>query len=54
MVLDALTDLEDPTREAIRAYAAEHGIEASYVDRALAKLERAGEVTRIDGVYRRL
>jgi hypothetical protein len=54
VVLDALTDLEDPTREAISAYAAEYGIEASYVDRALAKFERAGEVTRTDGVYRRL
>ena len=54
VVLDALTVLEEPTAGAIRDYAAEHGIEAAYVDRALAKLERDGEVTRSDGVYRRL
>ena len=54
VVLDALADLEAPTDEAVRAYAAEHGVEAPYVERALSKLERAGEVTRTDGVYRRL
>ena len=54
VVLDALADLEAPTGDDLRTYAAEHGVEAEYVDRALAKLERAGEVTRTDGVYRRL
>ncbi|PSP67626.1 replication protein H [Halobacteriales archaeon QS_1_69_70] len=54
VVLDALADLEAPTGDDLRAYAAEHGVEAEYVDRALAKLERSGEVTRADGVYRRL
>jgi hypothetical protein len=54
VVLDALTELETPTDDAIRGYAAEHGVDAEYVARALAKLERAGEVTRTDGVYRRL
>ena len=54
VVLDALADLEAPTGDDLRTYAAEHGVEAEYVDRALAKLERSGEVTRADGVYRRL
>ena len=54
VVLDALADLEAPTGDDLRAYAAEHGVEAEYVDRALSKLERSGEVTRTDGVYRRL
>ena len=54
VVLDALSELEAPTARAIREYAAEAGVEASYVDRALRKLERAGEVTETDGVYRKL
>lgn len=54
VVLDALADLDAPTGDDLRAYAAEHGVEAEYVDRALAKFERSGEVTRADGVYRRL
>lgn len=54
VVLDALEELDEPTVEAVRSYAAEHGVEAAYVDRALDGLEQAGEVTRTDGVYRRL
>ncbi len=54
VVLDALDELEAPTEDAVREYAAEHGVDAAYVDRALEKLERAGEVARTDGVYRRL
>jgi hypothetical protein len=54
VVLDALADLDAPTGDDLRTYAAEHGVEAEYVDRALSKLERSGEVTRSDGVYRRL
>ncbi|PSP44210.1 replication protein H [Halobacteriales archaeon QH_10_70_21] len=54
VVLDALSELEEPTARAVRGYAADAGVEASYVDRALTKLERAGEVTETDGVYRRL
>jgi len=54
VVLDALSELEEPTAKAVREYAADAGVEASYVDRALTKLERAGEVTETDGVYRKL
>jgi hypothetical protein len=54
VVLDALADLDAPTGDDLRTYAAEHGVEAEYVDRALSKLERSGEVMRTDGVYRRL
>lgn len=54
VVVDALDELEAPTAEAIRTYAAEYGVDATAVDRTLEKLERAGEVTRTDGVYRLL
>lgn len=53
-VLQALGDLEDPTLEDVVAAAAEHGVERAYVERALEKLERAGEVSRSAGTYRRL
>lgn len=54
VVRDALAALDAPTDDAVREYAAEHGVDATYVDRALAELERAGEITETDGVYRRL
>ena len=54
VVLDAIEALEAPTDDAVRAYGADHGVESADVDRALSKLERAGEVIRSDGVYRRL
>jgi len=54
VVLDALSELDEPTAAAVREYAAEAGVEGSYVDRALSKLQRAGEVTESDGVYRKL
>lgn len=54
VVLDALADLEEPTADAVREYAAEAGVPESYVERALEKLRRAGEVTESDGVYRTL
>lgn len=54
-VRTALRELDDPTAAAIRESAADHGVPADYVDRLLAKLERAGEVTRTsDGGYRPL
>jgi hypothetical protein len=53
-VLQALGDLEDPTLKDVVAAAGEHGVERAYVERALEKLERAGEVSRSDGTYRRL
>ena len=54
VVLDALSDLEEPTAADVRAYAAEAGVPESYVETALEKLRRAGEVTESDGVYRKL
>jgi hypothetical protein len=54
-VRTALRELDDPSAAAVRESAADHGVPADYVDRLLAKLERAGEVTRTsDGGYRLL
>lgn len=54
VVLDALQELDEPTTEGVRAYAADAGVPESAVDRALEKLRRSGEVTVTDGVYRLL
>ena len=54
VVLDALSALDEPTEDAVRAYAAENGVPAAYTERALKKLTRAGELTETDGVYRQL
>ena len=54
VVLDALSDIEEPTAADVRAYAAEAGVPESYVETALEKLRRAGEVTESNGVYRKL
>lgn len=54
VVLDALADLDAPTADEVRAYAAEYGVDGEYVDRALRKLVRAGEITENGGEYRRL
>ena len=54
VVLDALSELEEPTAADVRAYATEAGVPESYVETALEKLRRAGEVTESGGVYRRL
>lgn len=48
----ALRDLDEPTEAEVAAYAAEHGASAEYVERALAKLTRAGEVSESRGRYR--
>lgn len=53
-VLEALRALDEPTLDEVAASAAEHGVEREYVERALEKLERAGEVSRSGGTYRRL
>jgi len=53
-VLDALGALEDPTLEDVVAYAADRGVDRAYVERALEKLERAGEVSQSGGTYRLL
>ncbi|QLD90626.1 replication protein H [Natronomonas salina] len=54
VVLDALDEQERPTAEDVVTYATDAGVPESYVERTLEKLERAGEVTVTDGVYRRL
>ena len=54
VILDALSELEEPTAADVRAYAAEAGVPESYVETALEKLRRAGEVTESNGVYRKL
>jgi DNA-binding IscR family transcriptional regulator len=50
----ALEELDRPTEEEVTAFAAEHGVSGEYVERALSKLERAGEVSKSDGRYRKL
>ncbi len=50
----ALEDLEEPTEEEVIAYAGERGVSAEYVERALEKLLRSGEVSESRGRYRRL
>lgn len=54
VVLDALDEVEEPTADAICEYATAFDVDESYVERTLEKLRRAGEVTRVDGIYRRL
>lgn len=54
IVLDALEDLDAPTAEDVVAYAETAGVPESYVEKTLEKLQRAGEVTVSDGVYRKL
>lgn len=54
VVLSALADLDEPTKEQVVEYAADRGVEREYVERALKKLRRAGEVSERDGRYRRL
>lgn len=50
----AVETLDRPTTDEIAAFAAEHGVERDYVERALTKLERAGAVTESGGRYRSL
>ncbi|ADJ14705.1 DUF5817 domain-containing protein [Halalkalicoccus jeotgali] len=54
VVLDAVEHYEEPTARAVVDYATERGIPEGYVERALEKLVRAGELTESDGRYRRL
>jgi len=51
-VTAALRELEEPTAEDVVAYASERGVPASYTEKALEKLVRAGEATESRGVYR--
>ena len=50
----ALEELERPTEEEVIAYAGERGVSAGYVERALEKLLRRGEVSESRGRYRRI
>jgi DNA replicative helicase MCM subunit Mcm2 (Cdc46/Mcm family) len=53
-VRTALLDLDEPTESEVKAFAAEHGVDGEYVERALSKLARAGEVTETEDGYRLL
>jgi hypothetical protein len=53
-VLDGLAELDAPTEADVIEYASAAGVPESAVERTLEKLRRVGEVTRTDGVYRRL
>jgi hypothetical protein len=54
-VRTALRELDAPSEEMVREFAADHDVPGDYVARFLSKLERAGEVTRTpDGGYRLL
>ena len=50
----AVEELERPTEPEIVAFAANHGVERDYVERALAKLQQAGALTETSGRYRSL
>jgi hypothetical protein len=52
IVREALKELEHPGVTEVVAYAGERGVDAEYVERALAKLVRAGEASESGGVYR--
>jgi hypothetical protein len=54
VVENALGELERPTGDEIVEYAAEHGVSEGYVQKALEKLVRRGEVSESRGQYRRL
>jgi hypothetical protein len=50
----ALRALEEPTEREVKAFAAEHGVGGEYVENALSRFARAGEVVEDDGSYRLL
>lgn len=54
VVLDAVEDLDRPTASAVIEYAADAGVPRGYVEEALERLRRRGEVTETGGRYRRL
>lgn len=54
VVLDALTTLDRPTTDEVVAYAGERGVPGDYVETALEKLARQGDVSESGGRYRRL
>ncbi|MFW5903306.1 MAG: DUF5817 family protein, partial [Halolamina sp.] len=54
IVRSALRDLDRPTESAVVEYAEERGVPDGYVETALEKLRRHGEVVESDGQYRLL
>lgn len=54
VVIEALRDLDRPTRQAVVDRAAAAGVPAEYVHDALDKLTRQGAITETDGRYRLL
>jgi len=50
----ALRELDAPSETEVVDYAAERGVPTEYTERALEKLQRAGEVTETEGGYRLL
>lgn len=52
IVLEAVRTLEDPTAEAVVAYAQDRDVAPEYTERALEKLVRSGDATESGGVYR--
>ncbi|WP_460919274.1 DUF5817 domain-containing protein [Salinarchaeum chitinilyticum] len=54
IVLDAFEVHDQPSADAIRSYADDHGVSRDYVDRMLRKLERSGEVVETTNGYRRI
>lgn len=54
IVLAAVEERENPSEEDVVAYATARGVPESYIERALEKLVRAGELTESGGRYRRL
>ncbi|HKL27784.1 MAG TPA: DUF5817 domain-containing protein [Natrialbaceae archaeon] len=54
IVREALRDLDRPTESAVVEYAEDRGVPATYVETALEKLRRRGEVVESDGQYRLL
>lgn len=54
VILDGLAELEEPTATELETYASAAGVSRSYVETALEKLRRRGEVTKTDAGYRKL
>ncbi len=54
VVLNALDVLDRPTEDEIIEYASERGVAGEYVEKALRKLARRGEISESGGRYRRL
>ncbi|WP_299234370.1 DUF5817 domain-containing protein [Natronomonas sp.] len=54
VVLDGLSELEEPTAAELTAYATAAGVPEEYVERAIGKLRETGEITRTEEGYRKL